>query len=93
MLQLSPILLVEEITTLVSKWQCLTDKGKEKADSCLTNVWDNVELAVEMAYEVVTAEDLKVFSGVPFNEVVVRHVHKIVQVTYLCDFSLFFLFF
>ena len=71
----------------------MTDKGKEKADSCLTNVWDNVELAVEMAYEVVTAEDLKVFSGVPFNEVVVRHVHKIVQVTYLCDFSLFFLFF
>ena len=71
----------------------MTDKGKEKADSCPTNVWDNVELAVEMAHEVVTAEDLKVFSGMPSNEVVVCHVHKIVQVTYLCNFSLFFLFF
>ena len=41
-----------------------------------------------------TAEDLKVISGVSFNEVVTRHMHKLVQVTFLCNFQSlsFFLF-
>ena len=45
---------------------------------------------MEKAHEVITAEDLKIFSGVPSNEIVARHVHKIVQVVYLCNFSFFF---
>ena len=83
---------VEEITTPVSKRPCLTDKGKEKVDSCSSRIWDDVELVVEKAYEVVTTEDLKVFSSTPSNKVMACHVHKLVQVTYLCNFSPFFLF-
>ena len=83
---------VEEITTPVSKRLCLTDKGKEKVDSCSSRIWDDVELVVEKAYEVVTTEDLKVFSSTPSNKVMACHVHKLVQVTYLCNFIPFFLF-
>ena len=43
-------------------------------------------MAVELAYEVVKAEDLKVFSGVPLNVVASQHVHKIVQVKSLLHF-------
>ncbi|XP_050292193.1 uncharacterized protein LOC126733087 [Quercus robur] len=75
----SPATSVEEIATLAFERTCLIDKGKEKVDSRSSSVWENKELAVERAYEVVTIEDLKVFSGVPSNEVVARHVHKLVQ--------------
>ena len=66
---------VEEIATLISKRPRLTNKGKEKADSCSSSIWDNEELAVERAHEVVTFEDLKVFLGMPSNKVVACHVH------------------
>ena len=84
---------VEEITTPILKKPRLADKGKEKADSHPSSVWDNAGLAVERANEVITAEDLKVFSGMPSNEIVTRQVHKLVQVMYLCNFSPFFLLF
>ena len=84
---------VEEISTPISKKPRLADKGNEKADSHLSNVWDDAGLAVEKVNEVVTVEDLKVFSGMPSNEVVTCYVHKLVQVMYLCNFSPFFLLF
>ena len=84
----SPATSVEEIPTPISKRPHLTDK--EKADSRSSSIWDDAGLAVERAYEVVTTEDLKIFSGVPSNEIVARHVHKIVQVVYLCNFKKFF---
>ena len=68
-------------------------KGKEKADSRASNIWDNVELEMERAHEVVTTEDLKVFSGVPSNKVVAYHIHRLVQVKYLCNFNSFTFFF
>ena len=67
----------------------MTNKGKEKVDSCLSCVWDNERLAMERAHEVVTDEDLKVISGVSFNKVMTRHVHKLVQVTCSCNFQSF----
>ena len=79
----SPTTSVEEITTPISKKPRLTNKRKENVDSCAFNIWDDVELAMERAHEVVTTEVLKVFLGVPSNEVVARHVHKLVQVKYL----------
>ena len=88
----SPVTSAKEITIPISKRPHLTDKGKEKANSCVSSIWDDVELAVERAHEVVTTENLKVFTGVPSNEVVARHVHRLIQVTYLCNFSPFFLF-
>ena len=52
-------------------------------------VWDNEDVAVERAHNVVKDEDLKVFSGVPLNVVASQHVHKIVQVRPLMHFPWF----
>ena len=82
----SPTTLIEEIPTPASKRPRVTDKGKEKVDSRSSCVWDDMELEVERTHGVVIAEDLKVFSITPFNEVVTCHVHKLVQVTHLCNF-------
>ena len=82
----SPTASVEEIPTPASKRPCLFDKEKEKVDSRSSTVWDDEGLAVERAHGVVTVEDLKVFSGVHFNEVATRHVHKLVQVKCACNF-------
>ena len=41
---------------------------------------------MERAHGVMTAKDLKVISGVSFNEVVSCHDHKLVQVTCSCNF-------
>ena len=81
-----PATSVEEIPTPASKRSRVTDKGKEKADSRPSCVWDNEGLEVERAHGVVTAEDLKAISSVSFNEVATRHVHKLVQVTCSCNF-------
>ena len=82
----SPTTSVEEIPTPASKRPWVTDKGKEKADSRSSYVWDYERLAMERAHKVVTAEYLKVISGVSFNEVATHHVHKLVQVTCSCNF-------
>ena len=87
----SSVTLVEEITPIRKKPR-MADKGKKKTDSRSFSIWDDIGLAMARAYEVVTAEELKIFSGMPSNEVVGRHVHKLVQVMYLCNFILFFLF-
>ena len=60
----SPATYVEEIPTPTSKRSRLEGKGKEKADSRASSIWDDAKLAAERAHEVVIAEDLKVFSSV-----------------------------
>ena len=82
----SPSTSVEKLPTLVSKRLRLSDREKEKADPCSSTVWSDERLAVDRAHGVVTAEDLKVFSGVTFNNIARRHVHKLVQVKCLCNF-------
>ena len=82
---------VEEITPLWKKQS--VDKGKDKADSRSSNVWDNAGLALARAQDAFSAEELRVFSSMSSNEVVGRHIHKLVQVVYLCDFTLSFFFF
>ena len=82
----SPSTSVEKLPTLVSKRLRLSDREKEKADPRSSTVWSDERLAVDRAHGVVTAEDLKVFSGVTFNNVASRHVHKLVQVKCLCNF-------
>ena len=82
----SPSTSVEKLPTLVSKRLRLSDREKEKADPRSSTVWSDERLAVDRAHGVVTAEDLKVFSGVTFNNVARRHVHKLVQVKCLCNF-------
>ena len=74
----SPATLVEEITPRPKK-QCVVDKGKEKADSCSSkNIWNDADLVLTRAQDAFTVEDLNVFSGMPSNELMGHHVHKIV---------------
>ena len=82
----SPATSVEEIPTPSSKRLRLSSKEKEKADSRSSTVWDNEGPAVDRAHKVVTAEDLKAFSDVPFNVVANQHVHKLIQVKCSCVF-------
>ena len=70
----SPTTSEEELPTPVSKRPPLSNKEKEKVDSRSSTVWDDESLVVDRAHEVVTAKDLKAFSGVPFNNVTTCHV-------------------
>ena len=63
----SPATSVEGIPTRSSKRPRISGKEKEKADSHSSTVWGDEGLAVDRAHGVVTAEDLKVFTGVLFN--------------------------
>ena len=80
----SPDTSVEEIPTPSSKRPCILGREKEKADSHSSTVWSDEGRAVDRAHGIVTAKDLKVFTGVPFNVVANQQVHKLVQVIYPC---------
>ena len=56
------------LPTPSSKRPRLSAKEKEK-ERVGSSVWDDEGVAVEQAYNVVKAKDLKVFSGVPLNVV------------------------
>ena len=87
----SPTIYVEEIPPQ-RKRQRAGDKDKEKADSCSSDVWGNARVAMARVQEIFTSDEMKVFSGSSLNELVGCHLHKLVQVMYLCkfDFSFFF---
>ena len=55
----SPTTSVEE-TTPRSKKQRVADKGKKKADSCSSNIWDDAGLALTKAQDAFIAEDQEV---------------------------------
>ena len=74
----SPATSVEEIPTPSSKRPRILGKEKEKVDSHSSTVWGDEGLAVDTAHGVVTAEDLKVFTDVPFNVVTNQQVHMLV---------------
>ena len=80
---------IEEIIPLWKR-QCTSDKGKDKADSRSSNVWDNDGVALARAQETFTAEEKKVFSSTSPNEVVGRHLYKLVQVVRLVQIHPFF---
>ena len=82
----SPTASIEELPNPIFKRPRLSNKEKEKVDSRSSTIWDDESLAVDKAHDVMTAEDLKVFSGVPFNNVVTHHIHKLVQVKCSCNF-------
>ena len=81
----SPSTSFEELSTLISKRQRLSEREKEKADPRSSTNWSDKRLALDRAHGVVTAEDLKVFFGVSPNTVASRHVHRLVQVRNLCN--------
>ena len=74
----SPATSVEEIPTPSSKRLRTLGKEREKADSHSSIVWSDGGLAMDKAHGVVTAEDLKALTGVPFNVVANQQVHKLI---------------
>ena len=82
----SPSTSIEELPTPASKRPHLSSKEKEKVDSRTSTIWSDERLAVVRAHGVITADDLKVFSGVPSNTVASCHVHRLVQVRSSCGF-------
>ena len=57
------------------------EKQKEKVDSRPSSVWDDAGVSVARAQDAFSADELKVFSGMLANDVMRRHLHKLVQVT------------
>ena len=82
----SPSTSIKELPTPASKRPRLSSKEKEKVDPCTSTIWSDERLAVDRAHGVITAEDLKVFTGVPSNTVASRHVHRLIQIRSSCDF-------
>ena len=65
----SPATSVEEIPTPLLKRLRTSSREKEKADSHSSTVWSHGGLAMDRGHGIVTAEDLKVLTGMPFNVV------------------------
>ena len=82
----SPSTSIEEVPTPASKRPRLSSKEKEKVDPRTSTIWSDERLAMDQAHGVITAEDLKVFTGVPSNTVASRHVHRLIQVRSSCEF-------
>ena len=78
--------LVEEIPTPSSKRLRTLGREREKVDSHSSTMWSEEGLAMDRVHGVVTAEDLKALTGVPFNVVANQQVHKLVQVIGSCVF-------
>ena len=76
----SPTPLVEELPPRNKRLR-VGEKQKEKVDSRPSNVWDDIGVSVARAQDAFSADELKVFSGMPANDVMRRHLHKLVQVT------------
>ena len=76
----SPTLLVEELPPRNKRLR-VGEKQKEKVDSRPSSVWDDIGVSVARAQDAFSADELKVFSRVPANDVARRHLHKLIQVT------------
>ena len=75
----SPTSSVEELTPRNKRLR-VGDKQKEKVDSRPSSIWDDAGVSVARAQDIFSADEMKVFSGVPADDVARRYLHKLVQV-------------
>ena len=71
---------LEEITPCPNRTRG-SEKGKSKADA---SAWDYVTTALGRAHNVITYDELKGLSEIPSHELVNHHIHKLVQVFFIC---------
>ena len=76
----SPTSSVEELTPRNKRLR-VGEKQKEKVDSRPSSIWNDAGVLVARAQDIFSVDEMKVFSGVPADDVVRRHLHKLVQVT------------
>ena len=75
----SLISLVEELPPRNKRLR-VGEKQKEKVDSRPSSIWDDAGVSVARAQDTFSADEMKVFSGVPADDVARHHLHKLVQV-------------
>ena len=73
----SPTSSVEELTPRNKRLR-VGDKQKEKVDSRPSSIWDDAGVSVAKAQDIFNADEMKVFSGVPVDDVARCHLHKLV---------------
>ena len=73
-LQPSPAVSIEELSSPPQTW-----KGKEKKGE---SVWTNPATTLGQYHNVISDDELKALSSVPSYELVSRHMHKLVQVSF-----------
>ena len=76
----SPTPSVEELTPRNKRLK-VGEKQKEKVDSRPSNIWDDAKVSVAKAQGAFSANEMKVFSEVPTDDITRHHLHKLVQVT------------
>ena len=76
----SPTPSVEELTPRNKRLR-VGEKQKEKVDSRPSSIWDDAGVSVARAQDTFSVNEMKVFLGVPANDVTRCHLHKLVQVT------------
>ena len=74
-----PTPLVEELTPRNKRLR-VGDKQKVKVNSRPSSIWDDVGVSVARAQDIFSADEMKMFSGVPADNVARRHLYKLVQV-------------
>ena len=75
----TPTSSVEELTPRNKRLR-VGDKQKEKVDSRPSSIWDDAGVSVARAQDIFSADEMKVFLGVPIDDVTRRHLHKLVPV-------------
>ena len=75
----SPTPLVEELTPRNKRLR-VGDKQKEKVNSRPSSIWDDAGVSMAQAQDIFSTDNMKVLSRVPADEVMRRHLHKLVQV-------------
>ena len=76
----SPTPSVEKLTPHNKRLR-VGEKQKEKVNSKPSSIWDDARVSVARAQDTFSANEIKVFSGVPAEDIARRHLHKLVQVT------------
>ena len=75
----SPTPSVKELTPRNKRLR-VGEKQKEKVDSRPSSIWDDAGVSVAKAQDIFSADEIKVFSRLPADDVVRRHLHKLIQV-------------
>ena len=82
----SPTPSVEELTPRNKRLR-VGEKQKEKVDSKPSSIWDDTGVLVARAQDILSADKMKVSSGVPVDDIARRHLHNLIQVTvYILSF-------
>ena len=73
----SPTPSIKELTPRNKRLR-VGDKQKEKVDSRPSSIWDDTGVLVARAQDILSADKMKVSSGVLVDDVARRHLHKLV---------------